>query len=53
MYNPKTDSWSATTPTNAPASRSNHTAVWTGSSMIVWGGFDNEGFLNTGGIYKP
>ena len=37
-YNPSTDSWTATSITNAPAGRSRHTAVWTGSEMIVWGG---------------
>ena len=37
-YNPSTDSWTATSTTNAPADRESHTAVWTGSEMIVWGG---------------
>ena len=39
-YNPSTDTWIATSTTNAPAARSGHTAVWTGSEMIVWGGSD-------------
>ena len=37
-YNPSTDSWTATSTTNAPTARIGHTAVWTGSEMIVWGG---------------
>ena len=37
-YNPSTDSWTATSTTNAPDARDDHTAVWTGSEMIVWGG---------------
>ena len=37
-YNPVTDTWTATGTTNAPSARFNHTAVWTGSEMIVWGG---------------
>ena len=37
-YDPSTDSWTATSTTNAPAARQAHTAVWTGSQMIVWGG---------------
>ena len=37
-YNPSTDSWTATSTTNAPDARYGHTAVWTGSEMIVWGG---------------
>ena len=36
-YNPSTDSWTATSTTNAPSGRVGHTAVWTGSEMIVWG----------------
>ena len=41
-YNPSTDSWTATSPTNAPAGRYYHTAVWTGNEMIVWGGADER-----------
>ena len=37
-YDPGTDSWTATGTTGAPAARDYHTAVWTGSEMIVWGG---------------
>ncbi|HEX4708723.1 MAG TPA: hypothetical protein VH229_13445, partial [Candidatus Udaeobacter sp.] len=51
-YNPSIDSWTAITAANAPAPRSSHTAVWTGSEMIVWGGYGVE-FFNTGGRYNP
>ena len=56
-YDPSTDSWTATSTTNAPAGRARHSAVWTGSEMIVWGGY-NYGtsilnILNTGGRYNP
>src|SRR5437867_10715204 len=51
-YNPSTDSWTATSTTSAPAGRYEHTAVWTGSGMIVWGGF-NGSYLNTAGRYNP
>jgi hypothetical protein len=51
-YNPSTDSWRATSTTNAPEGRFHHTAIWTGSEMIVWGG--NTGTVsNTGGRYNP
>ena len=51
-YNPGTDSWTATTVSNAPTARKRHTAVWTGSEMIVWGG--GQIFtVNTGGRYNP
>ncbi len=51
-YNPQTDSWTATRTTNAPTARSLHTAVWTESEMIVWGGENDRSVaLNTGGRY--
>src|SRR5439155_14882106 len=53
-YNPSTDSWTATSTTSAPDARENHTAVWTGSQMIIWGGFNGTiGDFNTGGRYNP
>ncbi len=51
-YNPGTDSWTATSTTNAPSGRYLHTAVWTGSEMIVWGDLTTHS-LNTGGRYNP
>jgi N-acetylneuraminic acid mutarotase len=51
-YDPTTDSWTATSTTNAPLARYYHTAVWTGTEMIVWGGY-NFNQLNTGGRYNP
>ena len=52
-YNPATDTWTATSTTNAPSARYNHTAVWTGGEMIVWGGYDRSSSFNTGGRYNP
>ena len=57
----QTGTWTATTTTNAPAARSDATAVWTGSRMIVWGGSERYqiGFdwftrtTNTGKLYDP
>src|SRR5438552_176060 len=47
------DTWTATSTTNAPSARSRHTAVWTGSEMIVWGGSDQaSNYTNTGGRYN-
>jgi N-acetylneuraminic acid mutarotase len=51
-YTPSTDSWTATSTINAPGARASHTAVWTGSEMIVWGGY-LPGVTNTGGKYNP
>jgi N-acetylneuraminic acid mutarotase len=50
-YDPITDSWTATSTINAPPQRLDHTAIWTGSEMIVWGGADFNSSLNTGGRY--
>ena len=47
------DYWTATTRTGAPSGRYDHTAVWTGSKMIVWGGYNGSTYLNTGGVYDP
>jgi N-acetylneuraminic acid mutarotase len=45
------DTWTATA--ISPAAREEHTAVWTGTEMIVWGGLAVTGSLNTGGRYNP
>src|SRR5207253_5684659 len=48
------DTWTATSTTNAPMARSSHTAIWTGSEMIVWGGVVGPNtFSNTGARYNP
>ncbi len=52
-YNPSTNSWTATSTANVPAPRNAHTAVWTGTQMIVWGGQVSNGPSNTGGRYNP
>src|SRR5262249_9448240 len=52
-YNPRTDSWRATSTTNAPDGRQFHTAVWANSEMIVWGGYREAAQLGTGGRYNP
>ena len=46
------DFWEQRATNGAPSARSSHTAVWTGSEMIVWGGYGG-GSLNTGGRYNP
>ena len=46
------DSWTATSTSRVPFGRGYHTAVWTGTEMIVWGGIDFS-YVNTGGRYNP
>jgi hypothetical protein len=51
-YTPTTNSRTSTHAT-APEARYYHTAVWTGSEMIVWGGQGGlTGIQNTGGRYE-
>lgn len=57
-YDPATDTWTPVATLNAPEARFNHTAIWTGSKMIVWGGESDRGIgsltvLDNGGIYDP
>jgi hypothetical protein len=39
--------------TGAPPQRAWQSVVWTGSEMIVWGGFADGEYANTGAIYSP
>ena len=54
-YDPSTDEWHPTSTAGAPAKRGDHTMVWTGSKVIVWGGYDFDGadYLGSGGCYDP
>ena len=57
VYDPSTNSWTATSTLNAPTARQKHKAVWDVSSqkMIVWGGCNGTcgAYYNTGGMYDP
>lgn len=54
-YNPATDTWRRVDGTGGPmVSRVNHTTVWTGTEMIVWGGHEGDNVrLNSGWRYNP
>lgn len=52
-YDPTKDQWNSISPTNAPSGRYAHTAVWTGSEMIVWGGRLTSGYAKDGARYNP
>jgi N-acetylneuraminic acid mutarotase len=51
-YDRATDRWTPISSVGAPAARSQHTAVWAGTEMIVWGGY-SSGDLADGGRYFP
>ena len=55
-YDPINDSWIATSDVNAPDIRTDHSAVWTGSEMVIWGGYYYKEFfheLQSGARYDP
>ncbi|HEV8337815.1 MAG TPA: hypothetical protein VGR67_15490 [Candidatus Polarisedimenticolia bacterium] len=54
-YNPTSDSWFPTgAGTNLPVARVGHSAIWTGTEMIVWGGTNSSPSpVNSGGRYSP
>lgn len=55
-YNTLNDSFSMVGISGLPFEFRNsteHGAVWTGSRLIVWGGYSSGSYLNTGYIYNP
>jgi N-acetylneuraminic acid mutarotase len=65
-YDPRTDTWKPLSTEGAPHRRSEHSAVWTGEEMIVWGGatshfedvaelLPEQGtiYFDTGARYEP
>src|SRR5438445_187397 len=52
-YDPTADSWVASDLGNVPSARVYHTAVWSGSEMVVWGGLEDVFALNSGARYNP
>jgi hypothetical protein len=52
-YDPAGNSWAAVSTSSAPSPRYYHTAVWTGSEMIVWGGYDGSTYANDTLSYTP
>jgi N-acetylneuraminic acid mutarotase len=56
-YDPQTDTWTATSLLDAPFARVDHSAVWMGSRMLIWGGSVSEThsttYLGSGAQYDP
>jgi hypothetical protein len=53
VYDPKMKAWKPTSMTGAPSPRHLHSAAWTGSKMIVWGGYGATDYEIDGGVYDP
>ena len=51
IYDVNLNTWSNTSLVNAPDARATYSCVWTGSKMIIWGGYGNLTSLNTGKIF--
>jgi len=55
-YDPAADTWTPVSTLGAPTARQGHIAVWTGTEMLLFGGFDqpsNGLLLMNGGRYDP
>jgi len=55
-YNPQTDTWTPMSTAGAPSPRNKSAVVWTGSEMLVWGGYlDLDGLprVADGAAYNP
>lgn len=52
IYDPVGNSWTPMNATGAPGARYGASSVWTGSRLIVWGGY-NGGDFNDGYAYDP
>jgi N-acetylneuraminic acid mutarotase len=52
-YDPASNSWSAMSTNNAPTGRYNHTAIWTGSDMLIWGGIASGTYFADNWSYTP
>ncbi|RLB57235.1 MAG: hypothetical protein DRI90_18155, partial [Deltaproteobacteria bacterium] len=56
IYDPATDTWLPVTDDGAPKARGYHTGAWTGTHMLVWGGWPPHDEMSepaTGGLYDP
>lgn len=54
-YDPATDTWVPMSTVGAPSPRRHHSAIWTGTELIVWGGMgtDSSSPLGDGARYNP
>ena len=52
MYDPTLDTWKRISVTGFTG-RYGHTAIWTGTKLIVFGGSSGNALLNSGAIYDP
>jgi len=53
-FNPESEIWTSKQGRNSPSPRNYHSAVWTGTSLVVWGGAGKNGMpVANGGVFYP
>ena len=55
-YDPTFDTWTAMSTAGAPSGRGVPVAVWTGTELLIWGGYEVRGtlqILGNGALYNP
>ena len=52
-YNPTSNTWTPMATNSAPAGRYNHSSIWTGTELIIWGGWDCTSTFGDGARYNP
>jgi N-acetylneuraminic acid mutarotase len=52
-YNPDNDTWTTMTITGAPSARVHHSVIWTGASMLIYGGYTGSGYPTDLTSYSP
>lgn len=53
LFDPQSNSWQSLNSQGSPSPRADHSAVWTGTEMIIWGGGGQGGNLANGARYNP
>src|SRR5207245_1633924 len=48
-YDPAANNWTSISTSGAPHARTGHSGVWTGTKMLIWGGY----FLAVTYVYVP
>jgi hypothetical protein len=53
LYDPSAKAWKPIATAGAPSPRYFHSAVWTGSRMLIWGGYGDTTLAPDGAAYDP
>jgi hypothetical protein len=53
FYNPDTDTWTTMAAVDTLSGRRSFVQVWTGSQLIIWGGYNGTEYFKDGAIFTP